>query len=81
VTLQRKTIQLLGCAALSLLAAGCSGVNASKSVSPLDFLIPGGGSLWKGLLYAPPPAPPALNDLAIPLNPNPSATQQLALVR
>jgi hypothetical protein len=34
------------------LAAGCSGINASKSVSPLDFLVP-------GLLQADPaPAPP-----------------------
>jgi hypothetical protein len=81
VRLQRKTIQLLGCAALSLLAVGCSGINASKSVSPLDFLIPGGGSLWKGLLYVPPPAPPVLPDPAIPVGPSPEATKQLALVR
>lgn len=25
----------------AVLAAGCSGINASKSVSPLDFLLPG----------------------------------------
>jgi hypothetical protein len=24
-----------------LLGAGCSGINASKSISPLDFLLPG----------------------------------------
>ena len=29
--------------ALALASAGCSGINASNSVSPLDFLIPGGG--------------------------------------
>jgi hypothetical protein len=35
-----------------LLGAGCSGINASKSVSPADFLLP-------GLLRAdPPPAHP-----------------------
>jgi hypothetical protein len=31
-----------------LLVAGCSGINASKSVSPLDFFLP-------GLLKADPP--------------------------
>jgi hypothetical protein len=39
------------------LTAGCSGINASKSVSPLDFLIPNGGGLMRGLLYVPPPPP------------------------
>jgi len=81
VRLQRKTIQWVGCAALSLLAAGCSGVHASKSVSPLDFLIPGGGSLWKGLLYVPPPAAPVLPDPSVPVRPPAEATKQLALVR
>ena len=28
-------------AALLLVCTGCSGINASKSVSPLDFLLPG----------------------------------------
>ena len=74
-------MQLVGCAALSLLAAGCSGINASKSVSPLDFLIPGGGGLMRGLLYVPPPAPPALPDPAVPVGPAPELPKQLALVR
>jgi hypothetical protein len=26
---------------VTLLGGGCSGINASKSVSPLDFLLPG----------------------------------------
>lgn len=34
-------------AAIGLFAAGCSGINASKSVSPLDFLLPGMGSFLK----------------------------------
>jgi len=34
--------------ALLLLVAGCGGINASKSVSPLDFFLP-------GLLKADPP--------------------------
>lgn len=41
-------------AAMALFAAGCSGVNASKSVSPLDFFLPGFGSLIKA-------EPPATN--------------------
>jgi len=36
---------------LLLLAAGCSGINASKSVSPLDFILP-------GLMQADPPPQP-----------------------
>jgi hypothetical protein len=40
-----------------LLGAGCSGINASKSVSPLDFLIPGG--FMRGLIQSPPPSAPA----------------------
>jgi len=32
---------------LLLLVAGCGGINASKSVSPLDFLMPGIGSFLK----------------------------------
>jgi hypothetical protein len=35
-----KLLRLSASAAL-LLLAGCSGINASKSVSPLDFLLPG----------------------------------------
>ena len=33
--------RLTGCAALLVLAAGCSGINATKSISPLDFILPG----------------------------------------
>ena len=39
---------LAGCGGLVLLSAGCSGINASKSVSPATFLLP-------GLLQADPP--------------------------
>ena len=48
-----KTTRLVLVPALLLLAgAGCSGINASKSVSPATFLLP-------GLLKAePPPAKP-----------------------
>lgn len=33
--------RLTGCVALLVLAAGCSGINATKSISPLDFFLPG----------------------------------------
>jgi hypothetical protein len=45
------------CGALLLLVAGCSGINASKSVSPLDFILP-------GLLQADPP--PSNPDRVLP---------------
>ncbi len=35
--LARAAIAVAG----AVLCAGCSGINASKSVSPLDFLLPG----------------------------------------
>ena len=54
-------------AALIGLTAGCSGVHASKSVSPLDFLIPGGGGLMRGLLYVPPPELQVPANIAVPL--------------
>jgi hypothetical protein len=33
--------------AFALLGAGCSGVNTSGSVSPIDFLLPGAGHFLK----------------------------------
>jgi hypothetical protein len=36
-----KTIMSVLLAMFALLVTGCSGINASKSVSPLDFLLPG----------------------------------------
>ena len=41
VELNRKRIPLLLCVAAAMLGGGCSGINASKSVSPLDFFLPG----------------------------------------
>lgn len=38
---KRKLVQLAGCATLAMFATGCGGINASKSVSPLDFILPG----------------------------------------
>ena len=38
---KRKLVQVVGCAILTVCTAGCGGVNASGSVSPLNFLLPG----------------------------------------
>lgn len=36
-----KWLRAAGLLAVVALGAGCSGINASKSVSPLDFILPG----------------------------------------
>lgn len=41
--------------------AGCSGINATQSVSPLDFLLPGAGKLLH-LQNSPPVTPINTND-------------------
>ena len=55
VMLKRKLVQLAACATLAVFATGCGGINASKSVSPLDFILPG------LLKTAPQPATPPGN--------------------
>jgi hypothetical protein len=69
VTLQRKTFRLVVGAALSVLTAGCSGINTTHSVSPASFFLP-------GLMQADPP--PAPNDVTRPEMP---VVKQVALVR
>jgi hypothetical protein len=73
-----KSLRLVACATLLLLAAGCSGVRASHSVSPMDFLIPGGGGMLRRLLYVP---PPALPDSTVPIAPATETPKQVASVR
>ena|SRR5437867_13262478 len=52
VRLNWKTVRLAMIPAALLFGAGCSGINATKSISPLDFLLP-------GIMRAePPPAHP-----------------------
>ena len=54
-----KLLRLTILAMALAVCAGCSGINASKSVSPLDFILPGYG--LPGLLQnkpAPPSVPP-----------------------
>jgi hypothetical protein len=48
VRIKPKILQLVAVAGLLLLAAGCGGFTASKSISPASFLLP-------GLLKADPP--------------------------
>ena len=69
VTLQGKKFGLAAGAALLVLTAGCSGINASHSVSPATFILP-------GLLKTEPP--PATNEVTLPEMP---AAKQVALVR
>ena len=81
VTAKRKSLRLVACVGLLLVAAGCGGIRASKTVSPLDFLIPGGGGLMRGLLYVPPPAPPPLPDSTVAIVPATETPTQVASVR
>jgi hypothetical protein len=52
----RKFVRCAPVLALLVLGAGCGGFNVTKSVSPLDFLLPGAGSFLKAN-----PAQPELN--------------------
>ena len=47
----RKVLLMAGSLAMGLIAGGCGGVNASGSVSPATFLLP-------GILYRTPAAKP-----------------------
>jgi hypothetical protein len=58
VRLNWNFLRLTLLAALPLAGAGCSGVNASQSVSPLDFFLPGAGHFLKA-------NPPATNTPAL----------------
>jgi len=48
VRIRWRHLTLAALAALPLLLAGCGGISASRTVSPLDFLLP-------GILQADPP--------------------------
>jgi hypothetical protein len=41
VRLKGKLLRLIIYPALAIMAVGCSGINVQKSVSPLDFILPG----------------------------------------
>ncbi len=57
VRLNRNFRWLLLLAAVPLAMSGCGGINASKTVSPLDFILP-------GLIKAPLPATDGTNLVA-----------------
>ena len=46
-----KTIIAFGLAMLAALGCGCGGISASKTISPMDFFLP-------GILRNTPPTPP-----------------------
>jgi len=75
-----KACRLVAAAALSCLMAGCSGINASHSVSPATFFLP-------GLLKADPPpqTEPLRQDgalpPALPVWPDSPSTTHVALAR
>ena len=53
---------LAGCLiAVALGGAGCAGISATQSVSPIDFLLPGAGKLLH-LQNTPPVTPLSTND-------------------
>jgi hypothetical protein len=62
-------LRWLAFAPLLLFGAGCGGIHASKSVSPLDFLLPGIGGFMQ---VDPTPPPPPVE---------PESVQQVAQVR
>jgi hypothetical protein len=59
-------------ALLASVATGCSGINASKSVSPIDFLLPG---LMEN--RPSPPATPLQTNIVSLLAPDPGRTAGL----
>ncbi len=77
MSLNWKIARLAGCGCLFFLGAGCSGINASKSVSPIDFLLPGAGHLLH-MQNSPPQALPGTNDTYAALQPltSPAGTAQ-----
>jgi len=83
VALNWKSKSFRSCAGAALLAlsAGCSGINASHSVSPIDFFIPGGGGVMRGFLYVPPASLPGSPDPAIPVATAAQTPLKVALLR
>jgi len=63
VRLNWKLVQLAMLAAFALTVGGCSGINSSQSVSPLDFFLPGFGHMIK-VAPASTNAPVALSEIS-----------------
>jgi hypothetical protein len=71
VKLNWKHARILAVLAAVLPCAGCGGISATKSISPLDFFIPG------GLLLQPTPVQLPTNGVV----PQPQPDRQLALAQ
>jgi hypothetical protein len=71
VKLNWKHTRLLAGLAAILSMAGCGGISATKSISPLDFFIPG------GLLMQEPPRQMFTNEII----PQPQPDRQLAFAQ
>jgi hypothetical protein len=57
VSLNWNIVRVAACGSLLSLLAGCSGINASKSISPIDFLLPGAGHFLHMQNTPPQPVP------------------------
>jgi hypothetical protein len=64
VSLNWKIVRVAACGSLLSLVAGCSGINSTQSVSPLDFLLPGAGHFLHMQNTPPQPVPGTNNTLA-----------------
>jgi len=74
VRLNWKIVRLTVGGGLLVLTAGCSGIHASKSISPLDFLLPGAGHFLH-MQNTPPQPVPGTNNTFAALQPLTSPAQ------
>jgi hypothetical protein len=70
VKLTRTVLLAASVSALMLCGVGCGGIQASKSISPLDFFLP-------GLLHNPPPQQDGMVVKTLQTNNPPSVAQSL----
>jgi hypothetical protein len=64
-----KGIWLALLAVALVFCGGCGGIRASRSVSPIDFLIPGGGGLMRGFIQNSTATNPAIHLVSHPVAP------------
>jgi hypothetical protein len=68
VRLKWKIVQQAACGSVLLALVGCSGINSTQSVSPLDFLLPGAGHFLHNQ-DTPPQIAPGTNNTFAALQP------------
>jgi hypothetical protein len=66
--LKWKIVRQATCGSVLLAVVGCSGINSTQSVSPLDFLIPGAGHFINNQ-DTPPQIVPGTNNTFAALHP------------